>query len=528
MIKLRDESGFTMLVTTIAMAVVMLLAVVAVAAVNGDIQTSRRDLDQKQALEAAKAGVNDYAYHLTADSAYWAKCTNVEAPSAVNPYKSSTLSTPLPNRRTVPGTTGASYAIELIPATGKTACNPTTLATATESMLESGNELPGSFRIRSWGFAGKAKASIVATFKPPSFLDYVYFTQLETLDPVAYGFPNPSTELTEAYEQCSKTYDEGRYTKPFKVKQSNGSYQNEYCSVISFVTGDTIQGPFHTNDSIAVSGKPTFGRSSKDVVEVGGRSPGWYGSGSSPNFVGKFEAGAKILVPPSSNSKLATIASSQFRYTGQVMICLSAENMTVGKNGTCTGVYSGPIPENGVIYVSNGACGEVYSPFNATYPATSGCGNVYVKGNYSGQLTIAAQNNIIINGSLVRSGNGLLGLIANNFIRLYHPCSFTPREEERGEQGVNGAGSLTNPVVDAALLAIEHSIIVDHYDCGAQLGTLKVEGALAQKFRGPVGTSGNTGYLKDYVYDDRLQYQEPPSFIEPEQGGWILGRTTIG
>ena len=58
-------------------------------------------------------------------------------------------------------------------------------------MIETSGPLPGSFRIRSTGFAGKAKASIVATFKPPSFLDYVYFTQLETLDPVTYGFANP-------------------------------------------------------------------------------------------------------------------------------------------------------------------------------------------------------------------------------------------------------------------------------------------------------------------------------------------------
>ena len=59
--------------------------------------------------------------------------------------------------------------------------------TATASMLEAPEPLKGTFRIRSTGFSGNAKSSIIATFKPASFLDYVYFTQLETSDPVTYG-----------------------------------------------------------------------------------------------------------------------------------------------------------------------------------------------------------------------------------------------------------------------------------------------------------------------------------------------------
>ena len=128
---------------------------------------------------------------------------------------------------------------------------------------------------------------------------------------------------------------------------------------------------------------------------------------------------------------------------------------------------------------------------------------------------------MIINGSLVRKNTtGTLGLIANNFIRVFHPCT----------SGRNGSGSLINPTIDAAMLALQHSIIVDHYDCGAPLGILHVEGALAQKFRGPVGTgageSSATGYLKNYEYDDRLRYQEPPYFLKPKTESWIIGRET--
>ena len=83
--------------------------------------------------------------------------------------------------------------------------------------------------------------------------------------------------------------------------------------------------------------------------------------------------------------------------------------------------------------------------------------------------------------------------------------------------------------IDAAILTINHSFIVDNYNCGEQLGNLTVEGAIAQKFRGPVGTfggNGSTGYLKNYNYDDRLRYVEPPDFLEPIQSAWIIGRET--
>jgi type II secretory pathway pseudopilin PulG len=546
----ESEAGFTMIATLIAMTILMAFAIVAVAAVEGDTHETRRDLSQKQAFEAAKAGIDDYAFHLAANTGYWAECTNVPEPNAVNQKGSTT------KQRTVPGNTGAKYAIELLPAAGHTSCEPATAVTATASMIESGETLPGSFRIRSTGFSGEAKSSIVATFKPPSFLDYVYFTQRETLDPITYGFPNPSPELEKAYSQCSLTYEEGRNNKPIAEEKVYNSrtreYETEYtyCVTISFATGDKILGPIHTNDSISINGTPTLGRTSQDLIETSAAAPGWYAAtqGSKPNFVGTFVTKAPVLIPPATNSQLSTIAQSQFNYPGQVRICLSGTNMTVGNAAGkgCTGLYSGPIPSNGVIYVRNTTCSEVYSPFTAVYPETSGCGNVYVKGSYSGQLTIAAQNNVIINGSITREAgsNGLLGLIANNFVRIYHPfcasvsgtptCTTTTAQTGANEcnGGENGAGTLTDPQIDAAILAIEHSIIVDHYDCGATLGKLNVEGALAQKFRGPVGTGSNTspatGYLKNYVYDNRLHYMEPPSFIDPKPNSWVIGRETLG
>jgi hypothetical protein len=77
------------------------------------------------------------------------------------------------------------------------------------------------------------------------------------------------------------------------------------------------------------------------------------------------------------------------------------------------------------------------------------------------------------------------------------------------------------------MLAIQHSFIVDHYNCGSQLGDLIVNGAIAQKYRGPVGTVGNSGYNKVYTYDDRLRYLSPPNFLDPVESAWHMQRQTI-
>lgn len=531
-----------MIATVIAMSVIMLIAAVAVAAVNGDTHLTQRDLEGKQAFEAAKAGINDYAFHLNANSGYWSECTDVAKPNAVNQIGSTERRLP------VPGSTGAEYAVELIPATGQAACDPASIETARATMLERGEDgLANSFRIRSTGFAGKAKSSIVATFKPPSFLDYVYFTQLETSDPVTYGYERTSSEYANIVSQCSKTWEEGRYSRTI-------SGVGKSCDKINFISDDSINGPLRTNDAMAICGTPTFGRSSSDMIEVGAATPsehpGWYANCSSrsddPDFVGTYVSGAPPLEPPSTNEELKTTVLPSFKYKGQVRICLEGAAIKVGNGSSCTkGVngftpYSGAIPSNGVIYVEGGSCPANYSPFDTTYPTTSECGNVYVSGTYSSRLTIAAENDIIINGSLIRSESGMLGLIANNFIRIYHPVKldhYTVCEgwynrdchEETRCTG-NASGSLQDPVIDAALLAINHSFIVDNYNCGDDLGTLTVNGAIAQNFRGAVGTgssgSTSTGYAKSYTYDDRLRYNEPPNFVNPKDQSWVIGRET--
>jgi len=508
----RSESGFTMGATILGGAVMGLVVVTAVTAARGELNVTRADLAQKQAYEAARAGIADYAYHLNQDTNFWTRCENVPAPTAVN------LSGSTAKRRSVPGTTGSQYAIELIPRTGQAQCLQ---SDPVNTMIEQSGSSVGTFRIRSTGYADDSEVSLVATFKRASFLDFLYFTQLETSDPVTY---NNQQTINGAYQQCTKTVAEGRYNQNIP-----GSSPTQACDRIYFVGGERIDGPLHTNDAFFVcNGQPIFGRTATDAIEVSSPPPGWFAtgcSGASPNFLGTFITNAPVLTPPPTNAALKTVAGSD-RFTGQTRIVLNGTTYTVN------GGASRPFPSSGVIYVSNGACSAAYNPFTVTYPSSSTCGNVLVRGTYSGRLTIAAENDIIVDDDLVRTGSGMLGLIANNFVRVLHPFSTQTSRSSCGS-GSNGSGSQSNLRIDAAILSIQHSFIVDHYSCGDPLGNLTVNGAIAQRFRGAVGTfsqstgSAVSGYSKRYSYDDRLRYISPPHFLDPVESAWHVQRETV-
>ena len=261
------------------------------------------------------------------------------------------------------------------------------------------------------------------------------------------------------------------------------------------------------------------------------------------NSASAINTNAQSLTPPSTNSQLLSIATANgYVYTGRTTIVLNGTTMSVtNTNPANTGPTGTNVawPSNGVIYVStvSTGCGVSYTPFtaNADYTSDSDCGNVYISGNYTQSLTIASDNDIIINGNITTtttgalgtapSGSQLLGLVANDFVRVYHPVNNRSSGTSCGFNASNGTGSLSSPYIYAAILAVSHSFIVDNYDCGAQLGTLTVWGAIAQLFRGPVGTIGNSGYTKNYNYDDRLAYSEPPYFLSPTSTAWYVSRT---
>jgi Tfp pilus assembly protein PilX len=523
--RLSSESGFTLIVVLGVMVVASLLMAGAFVAANGDIHLTQTDTNGKKAYYAAQAGISQYVFHLNEDVNYWTYCTegNAALNHALNQYPSTEHKLP------VPGASEEEYAITLLPATTNHEAEPKCNKTKpVESMIENGSATSGTFRIASTGYSGNQKRTIVATFGHEGFLDFIYYTQYETLDPVTYNPVEP---------KCEKYYGE-RPEPP--------------CARIDFVSADHVNGPMHTQDNASICGTPTFGRKPSDRIEF---YKGYREScgGSGPIFKGTdVTTGIRSITPPPSDATLKSVVEAAYHYEGKTAIVLGGSTMqvthytenTVTHAITTTTESNVPFPANGLIYVSNNtspkpSCGVTYSPYGPSYTKDVNCGNVYVEGNYTGQLTIASENDVVIDGNIttpvngegIPTSNAVLGLIADNFVRVYHPLN-GHRTVEECENSTNADPALKNITIYAAILAVNHSFIVDNYDCGEPMEKLTVFGAIAQVFRGTVGThdgSGNvaSGYAKNYNYDDRLRVESPPYFLNPVQAAWLIQRETL-
>jgi hypothetical protein len=506
--RLGGQDGFSMLAVLFAMIATGAFVAAGYAAAQSDLPISRDSQDRKVAYAAAESGVQYYQHRLDADNDFWLKCDAMVngQRTPVNQPWDGTGDDPRV-WRTIPGST-AQFTIELVPTPPATRCIPDDATSVTDP-------LSGGVRVRVTGRpspTSTVRRTINANFRRDSFLDYLYFTDYETLDPVAYG-SNSSWATTN----CAKK-------RP---------YRHAGCEEIQFAGFDQIKGPFHTNDDILTCGNPVFGRSSADKIEVMGAAPGWTnntGCAGEPQFKGPFKAGADEMFMPPTNAKLAAVADPAYTFTGKTTIRFhAAGGMTVTNAGLSGGQAHMALPPNGVIYVKNGICTGDVSPFVATYDEGPGCAQAYVSGTYTGNITIGSQKDIIIaapegtdNGDLVKANNSVvMGLIAENYVRVAHPI------DGNGNNVTSGSGRRVMPSVqiDAAILSLTHSFLVDRWSQGAKLGKLTVNGAIAQKFRGPVGTSKPSGYEKDYNYDDRLRFRSPPYFLDPVATRWRVIRT---
>ncbi|HEY1688933.1 MAG TPA: hypothetical protein VGF95_08725 [Solirubrobacteraceae bacterium] len=532
--RLRNEDGFTMLVTLGVLLVSGLLLTAAFTASSGDIQLSHHSTNHSQAYYAAAAGIQAFENELQKEPNYWETC---------------------PELKKTLGSSGSpeSYIVKPLPAENPTSGKFTRCETSKpfQSMIEkAGSAAADTFRIEATGEAGNSgptQASaqkIIATFKVDGFLNYVYFTHYEDEDPELYSAPSGCAE---------KYYSERPST----------------CSTIIFTSGDSVNGPMHTDDAAAICGEVSFGRSGRtvdDVVEINGKPYAYNCSGGSykPKFNtanGESTIGAELL-PPESDSSLTQYVLPADEFTGVTHIALEGETIKITNKSVNKGApESIAWPENGLIYVKNNkGCGFNFGEHYANETLDTSteeseeatCGTVYVSGRYAKPLTIAAEEDVIIDGeilpsAILKAGEtppandvATLGLIANDYVRIYHPLEEVEKCSSQGfgksakqvctTTTVNGKGSLTNPWIYAAILATKSSFLVDNYKSGTELGHLNVYGAIAQNYRGIVGQSGSggTGYLKEYKYDERLAVDEPPYFLQPLNAEWRVIRETSG
>lgn len=500
--RLRQEHGFTMVVALLTLLVTSLLITATFVALQNQAHLSGTDYNDKQAYYAARAGLEQFLYDMNQNPNYWETCTN--------DYQSAT---------NLPGATGPNppqYGWAPVLANGAGACSSTN---AIGTLIDTST---GSLTMEFYGYSGahpQIEKGLVVSFRKKSPLDYLWYTVYEALDSSINGYSN-----------CGQYYRTG--TRP------------SACN-ISWANNDHVNGPMYTQDQYMIGGSVTFGRTSADTIASAEPSTANLSeictddNCGSANMVGTPVPNAGMIPMPSANSALLTDAQNN----GKVFY--GTTNFTFAQVGGRTLVTAVNCPtiscststfyldQDPIIYVANAtSCSPAsYTPFQPTYSLTGsdfyGCaGDAYVQGAYNSSVTVAAADDIVITGNLTTSlsGSAVAGLVANEFIRVEHNVDSTCTTNIASE-------SLPNLTIDAAILALSHSFIVDNYDCGPALGTLTVNGAIAQYFRGTVATSSSgtvqTGYVKAYSYDDRLHTIEPPYLFDISNAGWNIERENL-
>jgi hypothetical protein len=530
-----SESGFAMVVALGVLTVTSLLVAAIYVGVQADVQATSRASAKEQAYYAARAGEQAFLYQLNQNPNYWTTCTNDYAPTPV----------------AVPGSTnGTEYSWVPVYNTGYSNTNCTS-STAIAALVDPNS---GTLRMEFTGYAGPTNPStgvptisqtVVASFRKPSPLDFLWYTDHEMEDPA----------LNSA---CAN--------EKYYYQYTNGAQPPASCE-INWASGDTMQGPSYTNDQYLIyqGANPSFGRANSDdqtessapekSVCVNSNCQNATFQGGTPATV----AGAENIPLPQSVSSTQLLTDAQnngdYVYTGTTTIGLTAnangtESATISvcpgstSAAACTSVNTAVNNVPSIIYVQSGSgCPSTYTA--STYSLNNSgqyygpCGDVYIHGTYNQPLTIVSDHDIIVVGNTTTgtcytpvasctanpglststdsngnpTGSATLGLVAGDFVRVMHPANVVP-------------SAIT---IDAAILTLSHSFMVDNYSTGASNPQpyLTVHGAIAQRYRGIVGLVGSAGYLKNYHYDDRLKVILPPFLFSISTAGWQVSRETL-
>ncbi len=264
---------------------------------------------------------------------------------------------------------------------------------------------------------------------------------------------------------------------------------------VYWVTGDTVNGPLHTNDVLRTYGSPVF---EGKVTANNGITPDPSSAENQAIYNGGWEIGVNTTIPTdiSNLTSAATTGNNGAPYntvsiyddvTTFEFLADGRVARTVGSNPPDT-VSLGSIAPTGVIYSSE---------------------DINVFGTLNGQVTIYSEQDIHIQDDLVYavdpttnpSSNDMLGLIANNDVIIS-----------------DNTANNNDCTIHASIMAMNGSFIAENYETRDVAGELTVVGSLVQYQRGPVATFDwgteniRTGFTKDYTFDSRLNSSSPPSY----------------
>ncbi len=273
-------------------------------------------------------------------------------------------------------------------------------------------------------------------------------------------------------------------------------YLDDHTNGVYFYTGDTIDGPIHTNTRFAIAGTPIFLDKTFEMGEVEKGYITHPDFQSTPILASGKPQGGKIY---------------RFDHMADLIRGVSGgQRIRVDPNQVLAIEFKGPIME--MSYRDRAQPGVYTNPLARVIPKEGGLfveGDVEVKGILSKTLTLGASGDITITDDLVYSGSDLvtgkpksgsnvhLGLIAERNVEVKP----TQLREEAG-RGIRINASVV--AMDSSFQISNTSLMGHSWD----LGTMHFWGTIAQVARGQIGAEKAhdqfRGYHKDWHFDRRL------------------------
>jgi len=293
---------------------------------------------------------------------------------------------------------------------------------------------------------------------------------------------------------------------------------------IWFTTDDILLGPVHSNYFFSLHGNPKFSEivTSSNITSYGPPStydPNYNVSTNTYSWGGANYNDPSRFYHPYNNYSVdfpeALSGSTLFACAGgQPYIELpdtSSYNSII--SGSANYSRAG---NTSVVFAGGGTAGAgtmtIKSPADITPQTYDITGNtiVYIEGNATVSGIVDRAVNVIATGDISIPANlvyenaddgniDVLGLVSGGNIKVTKTT----------------VGDIT---INAAMLALNTSFIVENWSSAPYKGVIHLRGSLIQENRGPVGTfnasTGNpvSGYTKDYQYDNRLLNFPPPNF----------------
>lgn len=275
-----------------------------------------------------------------------------------------------------------------------------------------------------------------------------------------------------------------------------------YCSNdengIWWATGDTVNGPFHTQDYLNVNGHPVFNPGPNGYVST---LKGLHkaNGNSSPFINGTMHSGDNLSIPTNGVSTLQSMATSGgYTFLNQSVVYVTFLGDSLKYRFSTSGAWT---TKKTSTFAPNGTIVAV----NAT---------LHLQGVVEGQLTIGAtgtsgeKGNIYLDDNIVYSSDprsnsnstDLLGIVAKQNVYI------TDNTANRSD--IN---------IDAAIYAETGGFGAQNYNTRPYSGYINLLGGITQASRAAVGVIGYNGYIsngfnKSYNYDYRLMYSVPPNF----------------